>query len=121
MDALREFLDDLKGQKNTSRHFLGLLHLLIGRCISRQDGTVVSNGMTWRELAVQLKRLRWEPEAAGQLGLEIQDLPVRDRERFWYAVISRAGVTSDKAREDAERLADILRKKGYVVSPPPKT
>jgi len=117
MDALRELLEDLKRHKGIRRHFLGLLHLLIARRISKSDGTLVSSGLTWRELAALLKRLRWEPSAAQDLGVDPAALPPRDRERFWYAVIARVGVGSASAQEDAERLAEILRQKGYVVSP----
>jgi hypothetical protein len=121
MDALRELLDDLKRQKGARRHFLGLLHLLIGRRISKADGTVVSSGMTWRDLAALLKKLRWDPEFASDIGVDPKALPPRDRERFWYIVIARAGVDSAKAAEEAERLAETLRHKGYVVSPQPKS
>jgi hypothetical protein len=116
MDALREFLEELRRQEVGRRHFLGLLHILIGRRISKADGTLISAGMTWRDLATLLKRLRWDKDLAEHLGLNPADLPPRDRERFWYAVIARAGVDSPQAKEDANRLAELLRKKGYVIS-----
>jgi hypothetical protein len=119
MDALRELLEDLKRQDATRQHFRGLLHILIGRRITKSDGTVVSSGMTWRELAVLFKKLRWEKDFALQAGLNPEDLPPRDRERYWYTVIARAGVDSARAKEDAGRLAELLRQKGYLVSPAP--
>lgn len=115
MDALREFLDDLRRQGLADFRFLGLLHLLIGHRISRADGTVIATGLTWRELAAQLKRVRWDREAVRQLGLDPDQLPPRDRERFWYTAISRAGVDSEQARHQAEELAARLTAIGYTV------
>ena len=119
MDALREFLEDLKRQEATRQHFRGLLHILIGRRITKADGTVISNGMTWRELAVLFKKVRWDKHFASQVGLNPEELPPRDRERYWYTIIARAGVDSAPVKEDADRLAEILRQKGYLVSPAP--
>jgi hypothetical protein len=120
MDALRELLEDLRRQDAGRQHFLGLLHILIGRRITKADGTLVSAGMTWRELAVVFKKLRWDKHFAAQVCLASEGLPPRDRERYWYTVIARAGVDSAKAREDGDRLAEILRAKGYVVSGAPQ-
>jgi hypothetical protein len=119
MDALRELLEELRRQDAIRQHFLGLLHILIGRRISRPDGTVISSGMTWRELSALVRKLRWDKKLASQVGVKSDDLPPRDRERYWYIVIARAGVDSARAQDDAERLAGILRQKGYVVSPAP--
>ena len=44
MDALQAFLDSLKRLKVADQHFLGVLHILIGRRIAKEDGTVISNG-----------------------------------------------------------------------------
>lgn len=119
MDALAQFLDELKQQGLAQDNLLGLLHLLIGRRIARPDGTVISNGLTWRELAGWLKKVRWDREAVAELGLDPDELAPRDRERFWYVAIARAGVDSAKATTAGEKLADKLRAKGYAVSPPP--
>jgi hypothetical protein len=123
MDAatpLREFLEDLKRHHYARGNFLGLLHVLIGRRIAKDDGTVVSAGMTWRELAALLKKLRWDKDDADQLKIELEELPTRDRERFWYSAIARARVDSPEAAKAGDKLADVLRKKGYVVSQAPK-
>ncbi len=119
MDALTEFLEDLRRQNLAQGHFLGLLNLLIGRTIARADGTIVCGGLTWRLLAGWLKKVRWSKESVRELGLDPDDLPPRDRQHFWYSAISRAGVDSPKAREAGDRLAAILTTKGYVVGPPP--
>jgi len=67
MDALRELLDDLKQHEAARSSFLGLLHILIGRRISRSDGALIPTGMTRREVAALPKRLRWDREAAAQV------------------------------------------------------
>ena len=50
MDALATFFDDLKKSGVAGGNFLGFLHALIGRPITRvQDKITISKGMTWRE------------------------------------------------------------------------
>lgn len=121
MDAagVRDFLEELKRHQFAKNNFLGLLHVVIGRRIAKADGTVISAGMTWRELAALLKKLRWEKERVADLGIEAKDLPTRDREKYWYSAIARAGVDSPEAHKAGDKLAEALRKKGYVVGPPP--
>ena len=56
MDALSTLLDALRKTGRTEGNFLGFLHVLIGRTITRiSDKTVVSKGNTWREMAAGLK------------------------------------------------------------------
>jgi hypothetical protein len=119
MDALREFLEDLKQQGLAQGHFLGFINLLIGRHVARVDGTVVSAGLTWREAAAWLKKMRWNKESVRELGLEPEALPPRDRQHYWYTAIARAGVGSAAADAAGDRLAEILAEKGYVVGPAP--
>jgi hypothetical protein len=121
MDRLREFLEAIQQQGTAQGHFRGLLHILIGRRVALVDGTLVSGGMTWRELAALLKKLRWDREAVRELGLDPADLPPRDRQKFWYSAISQAGVTSPEASATADALAESLRALGYVVGPAPGT
>ena len=120
MDALTEFLEDLKRQGLAQGKFLGLLNLLIGRTVTRVDGTVISAGLSWRTLAGWLKKVRWSKESVRELDLDPDDLPPRDRQYFWYTSISRAGVASAKAHELANQLAAILVANGYLVGPAPK-
>jgi hypothetical protein len=117
--ALREFLDELKSHGQAEGHFLGLLHILIGRRLSRKDGTVISQGLAWRDVAAWLKKTRWDRDAVLELGLKSDELPPRDRERYWYTVIARANVDSPAALQAAEKLAAKLQPLGYVVGPPP--
>jgi hypothetical protein len=119
MDRLREFLDAVREQGLAKGRFRGLLHLLIGRRISLVDGTVISVGMTWRELAALLKKHRWDREDVRELGLDPADLPPRDREKFWYAAIARSGVVTPEASAAADALVKPLRKLGYEVGPAP--
>ena len=119
MDPVRLFLEDLKRNGYARNNFLGMLHVCIGRRIEKADGTPVSHGMTWRELAAQLKKVRWPKDAVRELGLDPAVLPPRDRQRYWYAAICQAGVDSAEARAAGDRLAATLRKAGYSVGPAP--
>src|SRR5882724_2404119 len=119
MDALQEFLEDLRRHGFERGHTLGLFNVLIGRRIAQDDGTVICNGLTWRELAAWLKKVRWDRDVVKELGLDPENLPPRDRQQFWYAVIVRAGVDSEKATQAGNKVADRLRKAGYVVGGTP--
>jgi hypothetical protein len=122
MDALSTLFDDLKKGGQTEGNLLGFLHVLIGRTVTRKkDGAKVTSGITWRELAGWLKKVRWDPEAVRELGLDPTDLPPRDRQRFWYSAISHAKVDSAEAGKAGERFAKILRDLGYDVSSPPSS
>jgi hypothetical protein len=121
MDRLRQFLDDVKQRGLAPGHFLGLLNVLIGRRLALEDGTAISAGLTYREVAALLKRLRWEREAAAEVGIDPAALPPRDRERYWYQVIVQAHVDSPQAIAAGEALAERLRAAGYVVGPAPGT
>jgi hypothetical protein len=120
MEGVREFLEDIQKRGLAHGHLLGLLHILIGRRLTTADGTVISTGLTWRDVASELKRSRWEPEAVLEIGLDPATLPPRDRQRFWYQTIAAANVGSTEAAAAADRLALILTKAGYVVGAGPK-
>ena len=119
MEPLREFLNAVRHHGTVRGHLLGLLHILIGRRVTHTDGTLVSGGMTWRELAAVFKQLRWDREAVTELKLDPAGLPPRNRERFWYTAIAHAGVASAAAKADADRLVGPLKALGYVVGPAP--
>lgn len=112
---MREFLDDLKQKGYAQGNFLGLLNVLIGRRIEKADGTVISQGLTWRELASWLKKVRWDKDAVRELGLDPDKLPPRDRERYWYSAIAQAHVDSPQAKAAGDKLAAVLTQAGYVV------
>lgn len=119
MDARLEFLTQLKRQRLAPGHFLGLLNVLIGRRVEKADGTLVSTGITWREAAALLKKVRWDKNAVKELPLDHAALPPRDREKFWYAAIAQANVGSDAAVKAGDALAAKVRAAGYVVGPAP--
>ena len=119
MDSLRELLEAVRGSDVIQGRFRGLLHILVGRRVTREDGTVVSSGMTWRDLAALLKRLRWDREMVRELGLDPAELAPRDRERFWYTAIARAGIDSAEAIAVADQLVQLLAKLGFIVGPAP--
>jgi hypothetical protein len=121
MDRLREFLEAVRQHGLAQGNFQGVLHILIGRRISRADGAVVSAGQTWRQAASLLKRARWDRNAVRELGLEPARLPPRDRQRYWYTAITLARVDSSEARAAADRLAQALAAVGYVVGAAPGT
>ena len=119
MDELREFLQTVRTHGLAAGRFRGLLHVLVGRRINREDGSVVSAGMTWRELAAVLKRVRWDRESVRELGLEPSDLPPRDREKFWYAAMARADLNGAQARAEGDALIEPLRPHGYIIGAAP--
>lgn len=119
MDAVATFLEGLHKKGLARGHLLGLFNVLIGRRITAKDGTVITRGLTWRELSALLKRLRWDPEQVRELGLEPTELPPRDRQRYWYTAITRARVDSADAATAGDRFAEVLRKQGYDIGAPP--
>jgi hypothetical protein len=119
MDGLKAFLEDVLRNSYATGHLLGLLHILIGRTITRSDGGLISKGMTWRDAANMLKLVRFDPEAVRELKIDPATLPPRDRQRFWFQAIAQANVGSPAASQDAERLTAILDKAGYKISSAP--
>ena len=115
MDGLREFLEAVKRNGSAKGNLRGLLHILIGRRIAQADGTVISGGLTWRELAALLKKVHWNTDCVRELGLDPDKLAPRDRQRFWYSAIAQAGVGSEKATKAGDKMAEALRKLGYIV------
>lgn len=119
MDVLRDFVGDLKRQGSARGNLLGMLNVLIGRQIRAANGTPISNGLTWRAVADLLRKARWDRDAVRELGLDPAALPPRDRQRYWYHAIARAGVDSARATEAGNSLAEFLRSAGYGISPAP--
>src|SRR5205823_14041565 len=85
MDGTRELLEAIRDNGLASGRFRGVLHIAIGRKLTRPDGAVVSTGVTWRELAALLKLLRFDKELVPELCADPDALAPRDRQRFWYA------------------------------------
>jgi hypothetical protein len=115
MDALNAFFELLKKKGLAQGNLLGFLHVLIGRRIANSKGESLSTGMTWRDLSNWLKKTRWDIEAVREFGLNPDDLPPRDRQRFWYLAIARANIDSPQGKEAGDEFAAVLRKHGYRV------
>jgi hypothetical protein len=120
MDGLREFLEACRRQPQVQGHFLGLLHVAIGRRIVRKaDQQVISTGVTWRQLAELLRQVRWDKEAVRELGLSPDSLPPRDRQKYWYQAIAACKLDSPEAIAAGDKLAAIAATFGYEVGPAP--
>jgi hypothetical protein len=119
MDRLRQFLVDVNQRELARGQLLGLLNVLIGRRVALADGTLVSAGLSYRELAAQLKRVRWPREAVAELGIDPASLAPRDRERYWYQAIVQARVDTPQATAAGDTMADALRSAGYDIGPAP--
>lgn len=119
MDGIRELLDAARSRGLVTGHFRGLMHIAIGRRVTRPDGTLISAGLTWREIAAILKQLRYDRELVRELGADPDDLAPRDRLRFWYSAIALAKVDSPEAVAQAEALAGRLKDLGFVIGPAP--
>ncbi|MFM7113062.1 MAG: hypothetical protein ACKO26_18140 [Planctomycetota bacterium] len=116
MDAIRTMLARVRSPGFPNDHFPGLLHLLIGKTLVDLDGNVVSRGYSWRECANMLKTARIDPELARTLDLNPDDLPPRDREKFWYVALTRFPVASEKAKTCAAALVPWMAKAGIKVA-----
>jgi hypothetical protein len=120
MDRLHDFLNHLKNKRLAHGNFLGLLHVLIGRTVECDTGEPVSKGLTWRELAGWLQKVRWDKDAVRDLGIDPDELPPKDRQRFWFIAFSRANLDAPKAAQAGDQFAQKLRAEGYKVGPAPK-
>jgi hypothetical protein len=116
MNRLALFLEVVRKDQEMGTNFLGLLNILIGRRITTADGTILSSGLSWRATATLLKTVRWDKNAVRQLGLDPENLPPRDRARYWYVAIAQAGVDSPTARQAGDQLGIELKRAGYLVS-----
>jgi hypothetical protein len=117
MDGVRELFEAAREKNLVAGRFRGLLHIAIGRTVARPDGTKLSAGLTWREVAALLKLLRYDTELGREAGADPETLSPRDRERYWYAVIALARVDGAEALAEAEALIGPLKSLGFVVAP----
>ena len=119
MDRLIDFLETLRRHQLVHGQLRAIFHIVIGRTIRTSDGTVVSSGVTWRDLAKTLQLIRWDKELVRELGLVPDDLPPRDRQRYWYTAIAAAKVTAADAVVLGDRFAGLVTPFGYAVGPAP--
>lgn len=119
MEGLREFLERVRQAHLVRGHLRALLHVAIGRRITRADGTVLSTGVTWRQLAELLRVMRFDKDLVRELGLDPDDLPPRDRQRYWYAAIVAAQVNTGETRQLGDAYAQLVAPLGFTVGPAP--
>lgn len=119
LSPLGEFLATLRDGGLVTGHLRGVFHLAIGRRISDAAGTLVSAGVTWRELSVLLRDLRFDKNLVTEVGADPDELAPRDRQRFWYSAIALARPDSAEARAEAEVVIEMLKPLGYAVGPVP--
>jgi hypothetical protein len=115
MNGPQIVLELIRDRKLASGRLRGVFHLVIARKLTRTDGTLLSAGVTWRELSQLLKSLKFERELVKELGTDPDLLAPKDREKFWYAAISLAKVDSPQARREAEELIEFLKPLGIVT------
>jgi hypothetical protein len=121
MEGLREFLETVRRHHLAKGHLRALFHVAIGREIKRTDGTVLSKGVTWRELAELLRQIRWDKELVRELGLDPDELAPRDRQRYWYQAIGAAALNALECRELGDAFAQLVHPHGFVIGPAPGT
>jgi len=121
MDGIRELLSAVRDAGLVTGNFRALLHIAIGRKVTRPDGSTLSLGLTWRALAAELKNLRFDTDLVKEYGADPDALTARDRERFWYSAITAARVDSQEAVAEADALAPRLKSLGFVIGPSPGT
>jgi hypothetical protein len=119
MQGTLRLLEVVRDEKLASGLLRGLFHIAIGRSVTAADGSAVSGGVTWRELATLLKDAKYDKELVREFGADPDALAPKDREKMWYHAIGLAKVDSADARAQAEKLAVALKPLGFVVGPAP--
>ena len=115
MEGTLRLLEVVRDKKLASGALRGLFHIAIGRTVTTPDGSVVSGGVTWRELATLLKDAKYDKELVREFGADPDGLAPRDREKMWYHAIGLAKVDSAAARTQADKLAAALKPLGFIV------
>ena len=119
MDGLQRLLEAVRDNGLAVGHLRGVLHVAIGRKVLAADGSLLSAGVTWRELADRLKQAKYDVALGLEVGADADVIAPRDRQRFWYAVIALAQPDGAVAVGQAEALVPSLRRLGFEVGPPP--
>ncbi len=119
MNGLLRVLELVRDKKLAAGSLRGLFHVCIGRTVTEPNGTLISAGVTWRELAALLMQAKYDTELVRELGADPHALAPKDREKLWYQAVGLAKVDSAEARAQAEKLAEKLKNYGFVVGPAP--
>ncbi len=114
MDGVRSVLGILRDQALVKGRLRGLFHLFIGKNLAFADGTPISTGLTWRQLAAELKMARFDKNLVKEVGADPETLSPRDRERFWYSAIGMADISGETATNQAADLLKSLKAHGVV-------
>jgi len=115
-ETLESLLLKLRTQSFPHESFQGFLHVLVSGALLDSSGNRVFSGLSWRELALILKKVRWDPNMVRHLGLDPATLAPRDRERFWYQAICQSSLDSAQAKKSALRLKGWMDRYGYSVT-----
>lgn len=119
MDRLSQFILDIRRNVLRPGQFRGLLNVLVGRRVDAADGTLISNGQTWRTVAALLKKHRFDKKLAMELDIDVKSLPPRQRDRYWYAAIGQGAIDSAAARAQGDQIAIAAKALGYTIGPAP--
>ncbi len=119
MEGTLRLLEVVRDRKLASGALRGLFHIAIGRTVTAPNSSVVSGGVTWRELATLLKDAKYDKELVRELGADPDGLAPKDREKMWYHAIGLAKVDSADARTQADKLAAALKPLGFLIGPAP--
>jgi hypothetical protein len=114
MDGVQQVLEMIRSQKLARGRLRGLFQLFIGHKLATADGTVISTGLTWRQLARALKEARFEKDLVSEVGADPETLSPRDRERFWYSAIAM-GLAAGDATPQMDQLLKVLKPMGVRV------
>lgn len=112
MDGPRTVLELIRDQRLAAGRLRGVFHLLIGRTLVRDDGTPLTTGVTWRQLATLLKLSKFDRDLVQELGSDPDAVSPKDREKFWYLAIGLAKVETARARQEADALLALLKPHG---------
>ena len=115
MDGVRDFLSQLADKGLVKGRLLAVLHVVIGRTLRKSDGTLVSMGLSWRQVSELFRDLRIDKELVREVGLDPNTLSPRDRQRFWFQAIAAAKPDSEAAKLQAVELIAMLPSMGYSV------
>ncbi len=117
MEGIQLVLETIRERGFANNRLPGVFHLALGRRVSAADGTILSIGVTWRQLATLLKNLKYDKSLIREVGADPDTLWPRDREKMWFSVIPLARVESTAARQMADEIAVMLAPLGFIVAP----
>ena len=70
MEGTQMMLQLARDHRLIAGHLRGLFHIAIGRTLTATDGTILSMGMSWRDLSQLLKAMKFDREHVRELGAD---------------------------------------------------